>query len=638
MSAIVGIYYRDQRPVKLGHLQRMVDILTHRGPNGSAIWCDESIGLGHRMLWTTPESLLEKLPLTKGNLAITADARIDNRDELISALQLNHCPPDKITDSDIILAAYQEWGETCPKKLLGDFAFAIWDGRTQTLFCAKDHMAIKPFYYYSSPKIFAFASEIKALLCLDEVPCELNEVRVAEYIAGRFEDRTLTFYKGIYGLPAASSLVVSPNKSKLNNYWSLDPTKEIQLGSVQDYAEAFLEIFKQSVECRLRSAFPIGSTLSGGLDSSSIACTARDLLKTADREPLHTFSAIFPDLPEGDLKNIDERPYVDSVAAMGNIHAHYVRADLSGPLPDLENLLWHQEEPFPPPNLYMHLAIYKSAQKQNVRIILDGTDGDTTVSHGLGLLPEAIRTGQWRTLLSETAAFSNRYKLPYWKTLIKYGVRPAIPQLSKKIESIFKEQNSPYSLERYPFINPDFFQRICLGDRISVASQTRASANTARENHIAGITSPLFQLALDINDKASATYGLEPRYPFFDRRLIEFCVALPADQKLRDGWTRAVLRHAMEGILPAKIQWRLGKGNLSSNYRRKLLEYERETVEKAIYESSNVIESYTNTARLRSELDKHINNPMESNAMAICAAVTLRTWLETIYLSRIYST
>ena len=638
MSAIVGIYHRDQRPVEPDNLQRMVDILAHRGPDGAKIWCDNATGLGHRMLWTTPESLLEKLPLTKGKLAITADARIDNRDELISVLQLNHCSPDKITDSDIILAAYLEWGEDCPQRLLGDFAFAIWDERTHTLFCAKDPMAIKPFYYYSSPKIFAFASEIKALLCLDEVPCDLNEVRVAEYIAGRFEDRALTFYKGIYGLPAATSLIVRPDKLKLNKYWSLDPTKEIQLGSVQDYAEAFLEIFKQSVECRLRSAFPIGSTLSGGLDSSSIACTARDLLKTAEREPLHTFSAIFPSLPEEDLKNIDERPYIDSVAAMGNIHAHYVRADLTSPLPDLEKLLWHQEEPFPPPNLYMHLAIYKSAQKQNVRIILDGTDGDTTVSHGLGLLPEAVRTGQWKTLFSETAAFSTRYKLPYWKTLIKYGLRPAIPELSNKIESIFREQKSPHNPERYPFINPDFFQRICLGDRITVASQTRSPAKTARENHIAGIVSPLFQLALDINDKASATYGLEPRYPFFDRRLIEFCVALPPDQKLRDGWTRAVLRHAMEGILPPKIQWRLGKGNLSSNYRRKLLEYERDTVEKAIYNNKNVIESYANVARLQSELDKHINDPMESNTMAICAATTLEFWLDTVYLKQIYST
>ena len=631
MSAIVGIYYRDQRPAELGNLQRMVDILAHRGPDGSDVWCDESIGLGHRMLWTTPESLLEKLPLTKGNLAITADARIDNRDELISVLQLNHCPPDKITDSEIILAAYQEWGETCPEKLLGDFAFAIWDGRTQTLFCARDPMGVKPFYYYSSAGIFAFSSEIKALLCLDEVPCQLNEVRVADYLTGLFEDRAMTFYKEISSLPAATGLIVRPDKLQSHIYWSFDPSREIQLGSDQEYAEAFLDVFKKSVDCRLRSAFPIGSTLSGGLDSSSIACTARNFLTESGRNPLHTFSAIFPSLPKGDLKRIDERSYIDAVVKMGNIHSHYVRADLTSPLPNLEKLLWYQEQPFPPPNLYMHLAIYKAAQAHNVRIMFDGTDGDTTVSHGFDLFPELIRTGRWQTLLSEIGAFSDRYSLPYWKTLIKYGLKPLAPDLFNQAEIIFRKKKSFNDIERFPMINPNFYQKIGLNTRISAAFKKKKIHDTARVKHAFGLASPVFQLVLEINDKATAAHGLEPRYPFFDRRLMEFCIALPANQKLRQGWSRAVLRHAMEGILPPKVQWRLGKGNLSSNYRRKLLEYEKKTIEGVLFKESELVKEYINVAALQSEFNRHKDDPMSSDAMAICAATTLGIWLKNIH-------
>ncbi|NES85389.1 MAG: asparagine synthetase B, partial [Moorea sp. SIO2B7] len=163
MSGIVGIYYLNQEPIDRENIGQMLDILAHRGPDGADIWCEGSVGLGHRMLWTTPESLLEKLPLVNHskNLVITADARIDNREELIVALELNDRPAEKITDSQLILAAYEKWGEQCPEKLLGDFAFAIWDKHKQILFCARDHVGVKPFYYYhQSGQGFIFASEI----------------------------------------------------------------------------------------------------------------------------------------------------------------------------------------------------------------------------------------------------------------------------------------------------------------------------------------------------------------------------------------------------------------------------------------------------------------------------------------------
>ena len=167
MSGIIGIHYLDGRPVDRENLTKMVDILAHRGPDGADIWVDGCVGLGHRMLWTTPESLIEKLPLEnqRGDLVITADARIDNRDELIAALQINNRPSDKVVDSELILAAYEKWGEDCPEHLLGDFAFAIWDERRELLFCARDHFGVKPFYYYFANNTFAFGSEIKALLC-----------------------------------------------------------------------------------------------------------------------------------------------------------------------------------------------------------------------------------------------------------------------------------------------------------------------------------------------------------------------------------------------------------------------------------------------------------------------------------------
>lgn len=155
MSAIAGIYYLDGQPVDPADLGRMLETLAHRGSDRVGVWSEGHIGFGHRMLWTTPESLQEQLPLVNqtGDLAIAADARIDNRDELIAALGLMDRPSDKITDSQLILAAYEKWGDRCPEKLLGDFAFAIWDGRSQRLFCARAPMGVKPFYYYRSSRL-----------------------------------------------------------------------------------------------------------------------------------------------------------------------------------------------------------------------------------------------------------------------------------------------------------------------------------------------------------------------------------------------------------------------------------------------------------------------------------------------------
>ena len=628
MSGIVGIYHLDQQPVDSRNLCRMVDAIAHRGSDGAATYCKGSVGLGHRMLWVTPESLLDKLPLTRNKLSITADARIDNRDELISLLSMGGSSKEKITDSDIILAAYQKWGDRCPLRILGDFAFAIWDAHQQSLFCARDPMGVKPFYYYVSENVFVFASEIKALFSLKEVPYQLNEVRIADYISGVFEDRTITFYKGILRLPAASSLMIKPDtEPRIRTYWRAEPSQEIRLSSNEEYAEAFLEIFTRAVDRCLRSAFPVGSALSGGLDSSSVSCTARNLLADAGRSQLHTFSAIFPSLPAEDLQKIDERAYVEAVAAMGGIQAHYIRADQMSPLPNLDRLLWHQEEPFPPPNLYLRLGMYEVAQQHNVRVVLDGTDGDSTVSHGWELLPELFRKGKWRSLSAETAAISEMYRVTQWKVLRQKVLKPLFPTLARSVENAFRRRQPVQSSAR-SMINSTFAQRVGISERIQTLSQAPEAGNTARDYHAASLASPLFQLVFEIDDRAAATYSLESRHPFFDRSLMEFCINLPATQKLQQGWGRLIMRNAMSDILPTEIQWRSGKSNLSPNYRRKLLEYEIKTIERVLVRDYELLENYIDIDMLHSELKRYMNEPMKANAMMIYSAVTLGSWIK----------
>jgi asparagine synthase (glutamine-hydrolysing) len=309
MSAIVGLLFFDGRPVEPGLLESMTQPLRHRGPDGISHWQSGPVGLGHCLRHTTPESQHEKLPLSThdGAFCLTADARLDNRDELLDALRLPMAP-DVTSDSALILAAYQKWGGECASRLLGDFAFAVWDAARQQLFCARDHMGVKPFYYYHDAHLFAFATEIKALLALPHVPHRLNEARLADYILSELDDAASTLYAGIERLPPAHSLCVTRDALQPRRYWNLAASFQLPRSSSAEYAEQFRALFEQAVGCRLRSASDIGATLSGGLDSSSIAVMSAEVLRADASTRLHTFSAVYDQ-----ASSSDERPFINAV-------------------------------------------------------------------------------------------------------------------------------------------------------------------------------------------------------------------------------------------------------------------------------------------------------------------------------------
>jgi len=629
VSAIFGLYHRDQRPVAHLDLERMSDILAHRGTDGTGTFLSRSVGLGHRMLWTTPESLNEHLPMDQksSGLAITADARIDNREELSDSLELKQLLSE-ISDSELIIAAYEKWGEQCPEKLIGDFAFAIWDGRNQKLFCARDHIGARSLYYYLSERTFAFATEIKALLCLPEVPRQLNETRVADFLVQIFEDRVSTFYQRVFRLPAAHFISVSQNGAQIKRYWSLDPSRKVRMRSDEEYTEAFRKVFNEAVRCRVRSAFPVGSTLSGGLDSSSIACTARNQLKEQG-VPLHTFSAIFPSLPERDLRAIDERKYMDAVISQGGFEPYYLRADLISPLRDFDKILWHWDEVYWVPNLYMHWGLYSAAKERGVRVFLDGLDGDTTVSHGLSFLTELAWTGRWTKLISEARGLSRvRNSYTARRIVWEYGFRPLVPERARRLWQRFLGHPEKTDSD-IGILNRAFAQRIDMGRRIRDLDKEKVgTAYTARRSHFNGLNFALHPYVLELADKAAAAFGVEPRYPFYDRRLMEFCLAMPADQKLNQGWTRAIMRRAMTDVLPAEVRLRRDKANLSSNFRHKLFEYERDLI-RDVYQTQS-IKKYVDEERFKNTYERYISQPStaKGDAMTIYGLVALSLWLK----------
>ncbi len=645
MSGIVGIFNKNGRPIESQVLERMLQPMAHRGSDGSKVWLGDRIGLGHGMLWTTPESLKEVLPYcdAAADLVITADARIDNREELINALALDAVNASAISDSEIILAAYQKWGQDCPNYLLGDFAFAIWDSRKQTLFCARDHFGIKPFYYCNTDQYFIFASEIKALLAVPEVSRQLNERRIADYfLEPMLESKSDTVYEEIFRLPPAHWVTVAAQADfNLCCYWSLDCTASVTLPTDEDYAAAFRDIFFEAVRCRLRSAFPIGSHLSGGLDSSAITCVAHELLEQSSSAALHTFSNIFDR-----ISSCDEREYFNIVLEQGGYIPHFIEADRLGPLSKWQEFFRYLDEPFLGPSHFLVHGLNRATQASGVRICLDGFDGDTVVSHGSVYFTELARQGKWETFVAEAKAVSRHfdtspgaillaYAMPYlselaqkhqWLTFaqrvngisqtftisrrklwLQYGIKPYLPQwllgVVHKLKYVTKKaQQSNEILNASAVLNPQFALRLGVFNLCKARQSSQYPPQSAREDQYRDLTSGAFTHVLELSDQCASAFSIEVRHPFMDKRLVEFCLALPPEQKLKNGWSRSVMRRALVDVLPEPIRWRGGKTSMEENFEHGLIHTDGSTVENALSgHGGGSAESFLNLALLQDQ-------------------------------------
>ena len=592
MSAIAGFYGLDGRMAGASDISRMLDVLSHRGPDEHAVWVDAAVGLGHRMLHTTPESMREHLPCKRGDLVITADARIDNRSELVRLLELGSRQSELLSDSELILHAYRVWGEGCPSRLLGDFAFSIWDASKQQLLCARDHFGVKPFYYCYQPRQrFVFATEIKAIFCFSDIPRHYDETKVGDYMLERFEDRARTFYAQINRLPPAFTMVVRQDGVRVTEYWSLDLEREIRLKSDGEYAEAFRSLFIEAVKSRMRSAFPVGSMLSGGLDSSSVACVARQVASDP-KGGLHTFSIVFEK-----LKQSDERKYIEIALKNGDFTPHFESGDDVTPFDDLDRVLWFQDEPFYAPNFSLSRIIWRCASESGVRVLLDGLLGDNVVSHGVEYLNEMANRWRWVALSSELKQIIEKSdaNVPLYKPLGKYfmlqGVKPYVPELGLRAWRRFHGYPADPTTSQCTMFRPEYCSRSQLRKRLSSAYEYSRKTKSSRQAHHDSLNSGMVQTALEIYNRGCSEFGIETRFPFIDKRVVEYCLAIPGSQKISQGFTRMVVRRALKGYLPEEIRWRSDKGDLGWSFLNGLIA-KQELVRATIASSSSFLNQF----------------------------------------------
>jgi asparagine synthase (glutamine-hydrolysing) len=552
MSGIVGIVHLDTVPIETQDIVKALKTIAHRGPDGYGVFADGPIGFGHRMLWTTPESLQEELPLKKDNFIITADARIDNRDDLVTALDLgNHC--ETVTDTGIILAAYKKWGERCSEKLIGDFAFSIWDVQRKELFCARDPIGIKPFYYHYDGKTFRFASEPRALIGNNGISKEPNLSLISLYLLNHFDNQEETLYKNVFRLPPSHHLIVRNGNLIIEKYWDPDPGNVIHYRADEDYVQHFLHLFRAVIKSQLRSYGAVGAWLSGGLDSSSIVCTAQVLFKEGIviNKGFETFSLLFEGLP------CDERFYIDEVVKKWNIQANYFDYDPDYSGLSLDSVQHDPEISYAPTLAFLGISLRK-AWEQRIKVMFNGIGGDELLFGECSHLTDLFWGAQFWRLMKQLHDDANLFSCSPFSLFLNYCVKPSVP---KPVKSILEKLLRKQSRNKIPsWINKDSLYRNKVMDRIGPNSQADRFQTRAKQKMYEilrhGWNS---NVGMDMTEKFVTRFGIEARFPFFDRRLVEFLFAIPDIQRWEGKWPKRILRQAMQEIIPESVRIRRDK-------------------------------------------------------------------------------
>ena len=559
MSGITGIFHRDRRPVSTDLLRQMNDAIAHRGLDGSGLWLQGAIGLAHQMLCTTAESLTEKQPLLDeaGEISLVLDGRIDNREEIKTALAANDFHLRADTDAEIILRAYQCWGEDCPPKIIGDFAFVIWDGRRQKLFCARDVFGLKPFYYRLQGQTFFCGSEVRQFFADENFSPKPNEGMVAEFLADTVTSKEETLYQNIYRLPPAHCLVVDAGGIRTTQYWFPAATKEIRYKNDREYAEHFLAIFTATLRACTRSHKPVGAHLSGGLDSSSVVGLAQSLIQkgTIPSHGFETFSLIFPGL------SCDESSYIQAVVQMCGVKNNTLQiAQNRAFQPDIARESYY----FPsPPNGRMLDGIKKLAHEKGMRVLLTGIGGDEWFAGSYFHYADLLRQGKFIALLRTARVDKNlAAEVNLSHPILQYGVlpllRPLIPDAARELLRRWRGE----AISTSP-IDPQFAQRVHLRERVRRKSELKNCKSFAQQ-HIFSIATDGWQtFRFELENRDDAEFSLETRHPLHDRRIAEFALALPANQLSRQGQSKFILRQSMGGLTPETVRQRLNKAEFS---------------------------------------------------------------------------
>ena len=559
MCGIAGILSKDRSEITIERLQKMTSIISYRGPDGDGHWLnpERTVGLGHRRLSIIDLSHAADQPLHYlDRYSIVFNGEIYNYIEIKEILIKQGYKFATSSDTEVLMALYDRDQENCLQLLDGMFSFVIYDDKKKELFAARDRFGEKPFYYsYEPGKYFIFGSEMK---CLWEagIKKEVNNRMLFAYlnygVVANQQDESETFYNNCTNLPHRYFLKISVDDCLL----SLTKYYDIRIDNIDhsitelQAKEKFRELLYTSVSRRLRSDVTVGSSLSGGLDSSVIVCII-DQLKKGTQQKQNTFSATFPGYAK------DERKYIDYIIEKTNVSPHFVTPDNDGLIKDMGKLIWHQEEPFLTASIYAQFCVMRLAKENNVTVLLDGQGADEYLAGYHGYFTPFFNDIKKNYPEISQAQYDEYLQLhhlndinPRIKKDLKYHVRLKFPGILKTGKNLV----SYYHHKRMSFFSNEFY-RLNITNNLIPYSYFKNLGSALYGDILQGGLQSLLRYC----DRNSMAHSREVRLPFLFFELVDFVFSLPPHFKINKGWTKWIMRNSFNDILPEAIAWRKDK-------------------------------------------------------------------------------
>jgi asparagine synthase (glutamine-hydrolysing) len=522
------------------------------------------VALGHRRLSILDVSPAGHQPLCDAGrrVWIAYNGEVYNYRELREELEAGGERFVSGTDTEVIVAAYRRWGTECLHRFNGMFAFALVDLERRVLFAARDRFGIKPLYYWVSPDgTLALASEIKQFTTLPGWSPRMNGQRAYDFLNWRITDHTHeTLFDGVYQLRGGESVEVDISSVLAGGPLGFAPGRQVPTrrwyhlhprpfeGDFARAAGEFRDLLTDSVRLRLRADVPVGSCLSGGLDSSAIVCTMDRLLREGGTAVQKTFSACSED------PRFDEREWIDEVVGHTAVEPHYVYPGMTGAFDELDALAWHQDEPFSSTSIFAQWNVFRLAREHGVVVMLDGQGADEQLA-GYHTFFRPL----WAGLLLQMRLRALARELRAARRLHGYtGAYAATQIMNMLLPEHLRRMGRRFAARTQTA--PEWLDLGALGAEPGDPFDARGTQTASvRELSVAQLTSTNLQMLLHWEDRDSMAHSVESRIPFLDYRLVEFVLGLPTEHKISDGITKRVLREGMRGVLPERVRGRMDK-------------------------------------------------------------------------------
>lgn len=544
-----------------------IDMIAHRGPDGEGWqnWSTDQgpLFLGHRRLSVidVSEAAAQPFAYQDGRYHLIFNGEIYNYVELREELAAKGHAFRTQSDSEVLVAAYGEWGEECLDHLLGMFAFVVWDERDKTVFVARDRFGIKPLYYVASNSGVAMASEIKQLLDLPGAERRMNRDRAIDFLSeGLLNHTEDTLFEGVQQIRRGEAVLLDLKRWRtgdplpIRRWYQLPAAGSLSL-TTEDAAARFFELMTDSVRLHLRSDVPVGSCLSGGLDSSAIVCLMNIALHDEGAEDkLNTISACF------DEAYVDERPYIEAVNEQTAATPHLVFPDAQSVFDDAEKITWHQDEPYGSSSIYAQWSVFQEAKRQGIKVMLDGQGADEQMAGYHGAFgqrtADLLRQHRYGELLRMFRERKRMHGLSMREQVIMTFL-PVVPRPIRALALSMRRQVTQHGWLDSPVFKSLGRQRSAFA--AGLESNHLADVNTVGNLSVALTDSMNLQMLLHWEDRNSMAHSIESRVPFLDHRLVELNIALGSEHKIVGAETKSILRRAMKDVMPAKITNRQDK-------------------------------------------------------------------------------